>query len=183
MTAVGGVWAALNRVPATTPTTRSAPRGWPECPARKAAAVPSHCKETPEDRGSLLVVDDDPLLRRLLQRLLERDGYAVTCAASGAEALAVLREFLPDLVILDWMMPGLDGAEVLRRMAADAATATVRVLVYTASNDSDVEREAVRLGAWGCVQKLGGTADLREQIECCLGSPRPAARDPDPGLC
>lgn len=145
--------------------------------------MPSHRKKIPEDRGSLLVVDDDPLLRRLLHRLLERDGYAVACAGSGAEALAVLREFLPDLVILDWMMPGLDGAEVLRRMAADAATASLRVIVYTASNDSDVDREAVRLGAWGCVRKLGGTADLREQIECCLSSPRPAGRVSDQDSC
>ena len=125
--------------------------------------------------ASLLVVDDDAHVRDLLPRLLTREGYAVTCAASGAEALAMLRELLPDLVILDWMMPGLDGAEVLRRMAADAATAAVRVIVYTASIDPAVERDALRLGAWACVEKLGRTADLREQIECCLNSPRRAA--------
>ena len=117
------------------------------------------------------MVDDDPQVRHLLRRILEHDGYDVACAASGAEALEVMREFLPDVVILDWMMPELDGAEVLRRMSADAATAAVRVVVYTASNDSDIDREAIRLGAWACVQKLGGTADLREQIECCLNSP------------
>ena len=142
--------------------------------------MPSNNKNTPAGTGSLLVVDDDPRVRHLLHRVLERDGYLVACAASGAEALEMLREFLPDVVILDWMMPGLDGAEVLRRMAADAATAAVRVIVYTASNDSDVDREAIRLGAWACVQKLGGTGDLREQIECCLHSPRPAAPEPDP---
>ena len=73
------------------------------------------------------------------------------------------------------MMPGIDGAEVLRRMAADSTTAAVRVIVYTASNDHGVEHEALRLGAWACVQKLGGTSDLRKHIECCIGSPRPEA--------
>jgi CheY-like chemotaxis protein len=126
-------------------------------------------------RGSLLVVDDDPQSRHLLHRVLAWDGYNVACAASGAEALETLRKGLPDVVILDWMMPGIDGAEVLRRMAADSVTAAVRVIVYTASNDQSVEHEAIRLGAWACVQKLGGTSDLREHIECCLGSPRPKA--------
>ena len=126
------------------------------------------------------MVDDDPRLRDLLRRLLARDGYDVACAASGTEALGLLREFLPDLVILDWMMPGLDGAEVLRRMGADPATAALRVIVYTASDDPHVERDAMRLGAWGCVQKAGRTAHLREQIECCLGSPRPGVAS---GLC
>ena len=125
----------------------------------------------------MLVVDDDPQARYLLHRVLGRDGYVVACAASGAEALETLRKVLPDVVILDWMMPGLDGAEVLRRIAADPTTAAVRVIVYTASNDLGVEREALRLGAWACVQKLGGTSDLREHIECCLGSPRPEAGD------
>ena len=135
--------------------------------------MPSNSNNTPAGTVSLLVVDDDPRVRHLLHRVLERDGYVVTCAASGAEALEMLREFLPDVVILDWMMPGLDGAEVLRRMAADPTTAGVRVIVYTASNDFEVEQEALRLGAWACVQKLGGTSDLREHIECCLRSPRP----------
>ena len=144
-------------------------------PAGKAIAVPSRNDLAAATIASLLVVDDDPNVRNLLPRLLERDGYAVACAASGADALELLRDFRPDLVILDWMMPGLDGAEVLRRMVADAATAAVPVIVYTASNDPGVEREAMRLGARACVQKLGRTADLREQIECCLNSARLAA--------
>ena len=123
--------------------------------------------------ASFLVVDDDFHVRELLRRLLAREGHAVTAAASGAEALSVLRDNgrHPDLMILDWMMPGLDGAAVLRRMRSDAATAGVRVMVYTASDDPAVEREAMRLGALDCVPKVGRFADLRERIVCCLNAP------------
>ena len=127
--------------------------------------------------AQLLVVDDDPHVRELLQRLLGRLGHVVACAASGDEGLAALHERAannraPDLVILDWMMPGLDGAEVLRRMRSDPATSAQPVMVYTAADAPDVEREAMRLGALDCVPKVGRFHDLRERIECCLRAPR-----------
>ena len=125
--------------------------------------------------ASLLVVDDDPHVCELLRRLLARFGHAVSCAGSGAEALATLREAAPDLVILDWMMPEIDGAEVLRRLRADPATSGVPVMVYTAADEPHVEREAVRLGALDCVPKVGRFQDLRERIDCCLRG-RPLGR-------
>ena len=97
---------------------------------------------------------------------------SVETAASGEEALSVLRELRPDLVILDWMMPGLDGAAVLRRMRADPATADIAVMVYTASADPEVARQAMTLGAMDCVPKVGWFADVRERIECCLHAGR-----------
>ena len=136
--------------------------------------------------AQLLVVDDDPHVRELLQRLLGRLGHAVTCAASGDEGLAALHERAannraPDLVILDWMMPGLDGAEVLRRMRSDPATSALAVMVYTAADEPEVEREAMRLGALDCVPKIGRFHDLRERIECCLRAPRsPRGHNPPP---
>jgi DNA-binding response OmpR family regulator len=124
--------------------------------------------------ASLLVVDDDPHVCELLRRLLSRAGHAVTCAGSGAEGLAALRERTPDLLILDWMMPEIDGAEVLRRLRADPQTRSVRVMVYTAADEPAVEREAMRLGALDCVPKVGRFHDLRERIECCLRFQRDA---------
>jgi DNA-binding response OmpR family regulator len=116
----------------------------------------------------LLVVDDDARVCDLLRRLLVRAGHAVTCAQGGEEALVQLRETPPDLVILDWMMPGLDGQGVLRRLRADPATAATAVMVYTASDDAQVAWEAARLGALDCVPKVGRFNDLRERITACL---------------
>jgi len=114
------------------------------------------------------VVDDDARVCDVLRRLLARAGYAVTCAGGGEEALALLRELRPDLMILDWMMPGLDGLGVLRRLRADPATAAVPVMVYTASDEPQVARDAAAMGALDCVAKVGRYTDLRERIECCL---------------
>ena len=116
----------------------------------------------------LLVVDDDARVCDLLRRLLVRAGHIVACANGGEEALARLRESAPDLVILDWMMPGLDGHGVLKRMRAEPTTAATAVMVYTASDDPQVAWDATRLGALDCVQKVGRFNDLRERINACL---------------
>src|SRR4051812_41663897 len=118
----------------------------------------------------LLVVDDDARVCDLLRRLLVRAGHAVVCAGGGEEALSALREKSPDLVILDWMMPGLDGLGVLQRLRADPATAGTAVMVYTASDDPQVAWDATRLGALDCVQKVGRFNDLRERISACLAA-------------
>jgi two-component system KDP operon response regulator KdpE len=68
----------------------------------------------------ILVVDDEPAIVRLVRAKLRADGYAVITAASGEEALARLDEERPDLVILDLMMPGIDGFETLRRIRAQS---------------------------------------------------------------
>lgn len=125
--------------------------------------------------AALLVVDDDPHVCDVLRRLLGRCGHAVTCVSGGAEALALLPSLNPDLVILDWMMPGMDGAAVLRRLRAEASTSAVPVMVYTASDEPGVERQALQLGALDCVPKVGRFADLRERIECCLHVRRQAS--------
>jgi DNA-binding response OmpR family regulator len=128
----------------------------------------------------LLVVDDDARFCDLLRRLLVRAGHSVRCAGGGEAALAVLREAPPDLVILDWMMPGLDGLGVLRRMRADPATEATAVMVYTASDDAQVAWDAARLGALDCVQKVGRFNDLRERIDTCLAAAFRARRSAMP---
>ena len=116
----------------------------------------------------MLVVDDDARFCDLLRRLLVRAGHSVTCANGGEEALAALPQVSPDLVILDWMMPGIDGLGVLQRMRADPTTAGTAVMVYTASDDAQVAWDATRLGALDCVPKVGRFNDLRERIGACL---------------
>ena len=91
--------------------------------------------EEPQDPrlAKVLVVDDDPeILKMLSMRLGKNRGYQVFQAADGQEALAVARESLPDLVILDVMMPKLNGWEVARALRQDEATKTMKIIMLTA---------------------------------------------------
>ena len=126
----------------------------------------------------LLLVDDDEHTCDAMRRLLERTGYAVACSCNGDDALTLLADLTPDLVILDWMMPGMDGLEVLRRIRANDAMRDLPVLMYSAAHDVKMEREALRLGAMACVLKSGGFFSLYERVEQALtdGKKAPAPR-------
>jgi CheY-like chemotaxis protein len=78
-----------------------------------------------------LVVDDEPDQRFLLRRTFERAGHEVADACDGAAALEAVREVLPDLVVTDMMMPVMDGAELIRRLRSDPATAGIPILAAT----------------------------------------------------
>ncbi len=92
-----------------------------------------------------LIVDDDPAIRSVLKRGLAYQGFAVDTADSGAEALSVARERYPDVVILDIMMPGLDGIAVLERLRA--ADAQLPILMLTARDGTDDQVRAFNCGA------------------------------------
>ncbi|WP_344867079.1 response regulator transcription factor [Planomonospora alba] len=97
--------------------------------------------------AGILIVEDDMDIRDLTVFRLEQAGHEVRTADDGAEALAALEEELPDLVVLDWMMPGLSGPEVCRRLRAMPGTENVLVLMLTSkSQEADVE-EGFRAGA------------------------------------
>jgi adenylate cyclase len=98
------------------------------------------------DEGTILVVDDVPQNIRLLEAHLVHRGYQVCTAGSGEEALQVLSERQPDLILLDIVMPGIDGFEVCRRVRADPATAFLPVVMITASGDT-VKLQAIEAGA------------------------------------
>lgn len=89
----------------------------------------------------VLVVDDDPVIRNLLQVNLELEGYQACLAVDGADALDQISTAHPDLVLLDVMMPGVDGWEVARRLKAEGATAAIPVVMLTArAMHTDVAR-------------------------------------------
>jgi CheY-like chemotaxis protein len=94
----------------------------------------------------VLVVDDNPLSRKLLNDILSAEGYRVRNAASGCEALSAIAEERPDLILLDIMMPGMDGFEVVRRLRADKTTHTPPIVMVTALDD---EGSRARLAASG----------------------------------
>jgi len=125
----------------------------------------------------VLVVDDNPDTCELLARLLRRCGHEADCQTTARGALDVLAADdgnLPDLIILDVMMPGTSGMEVLKSVRREPRTAAVRVVMFTALSDPKTRAEAQRLGAIGYVVKGVGWADLQAEIQKHIG-PTPLA--------
>ena len=96
-------------------------------------------------RSRILVAEDQPGVRHGLVRVLESAGYEVSEACDGSEAVARLRESLPDLLLVDLRMPGLDGLGVLEAVRAEGWD--LPVVVLSANDDSEVAKSAMRLGA------------------------------------
>jgi sigma-B regulation protein RsbU (phosphoserine phosphatase) len=101
----------------------------------------------PLDRGTILVVDDQPPNRLLLDRLLTKHGYTVVTAENGEEALRIVAERPVALILLDVMMPGVDGLEVLRRLRAEHAPTELPVIMVTARDEAQDIVHALSLGA------------------------------------
>lgn len=114
---------------------------------------------TPPPRATLLVVDDDASNRVLLMRTLAGKGYALREAASGEEALELARELKPTLILLDVLMPGLDGYEVCRRLRADPATQDCALVFLSAMGSAEDKVRGLELGG---VDYLAKPFDRRE---------------------
>lgn len=122
--------------------------------------------------GRVLVVDDDPVNRLLLRRALEREGLAVELAVDGGAGWDRLRHEPFDLVLLDIVMPVLDGYEVLARMRAEPATATLPVVVISGSDDRDGVVRCIELGADDFLPKPFDPAVLRARLGAGLARKR-----------
>lgn len=95
----------------------------------------------------ILVVDDDPNSREIVQTYLESRGYSVHTAANGEAALAAVQAQLPELILLDVMMPGMDGWEVARTLKDHADYADIRVVMMTARSDFSDKQKGLQAGA------------------------------------
>lgn len=124
----------------------------------------------------VLFVEDDPDLVALARRWLERDGYQVEHAASGPAALEALsKPELPDIVLLDVMLPKVDGFEVLRAIRADARTRELPVVMVTSfTRDRDAARGR-ELGATDYILKPIMELDFLERVSKALKQPRKPA--------
>jgi len=120
----------------------------------------------------VLLVDDEDSLRRVMKDLLERDGYQVTEARDGVQALDQVDRVGPDIIVLDLNLPGLDGYGVLSHLRSRPATAAIPVIVLTAKGDEDNEVRVFELGADDFLTKPFRPRALSARLEAVLGRRR-----------
>jgi two-component system, OmpR family, alkaline phosphatase synthesis response regulator PhoP len=116
--------------------------------------------------ATILIVDDEYAVARGLQYALEQEGYQVTIAGSGEEALSVAGDLAPDLVVLDVRMPGIDGFETLRRLRGDGSKAPV--LMLTARDEEMDKVVGLEMGADDYMTKPYGLRELLSRIKALL---------------
>lgn len=127
--------------------------------------------------GRILVADDSSDMRHLLSALLTERGHAVRVANDGAIALDLMAQQMPELIVLDIIMPNLDGYAVLREMKDRGWRDQVKILILSAKTaEADIVR-GYKLGADGYVTKPFGADELLRSIEDMLGTPKKDLRD------
>jgi DNA-binding response OmpR family regulator len=118
----------------------------------------------------VLIVDDEPNIVLSLEFLMEQSGYEVAVARDGEEALGQIASFRPDLVLLDIMLPRMNGYEVCQKIRANPDWAGVRVLMLSAKGREVEVSKGLALGADGYVTKPVSTRDLIDQVQRLLGA-------------
>ena len=148
----------------------------PPAPRRDAQAA-----DTDEAALRVFVVEDEQDLQDLLRYNLSREGYEVTAASTGEEALEMIRQEPPDLVLLDLMLPGIDGLEVCRLLKGKAPTNAIPVIMLTAKGEEADVVAGLELGADDYITKPFSPRVLAARVKAVLrrGSEEDTARGPD----
>jgi DNA-binding response OmpR family regulator len=113
---------------------------------------------------SVLVVDDEPMARSMLRLILVRAGFEVREAEDGEAALSEVDRSLPDLMILDIMMPGIDGFEVCERLRADESTNSLPIIMLSAKTGTESVKRGLNLGANKYLTKPVGPDELTRHV-------------------
>jgi CheY-like chemotaxis protein len=130
--------------------------------------------------ATILIIDDEPIIRQLFQKVLEHEGHSVLTAGNGREALEVMKHHLPDLLLLDMMMPLMDGMSFLRLMRRNANWAQIPVVIMSALADKQNVCNAGGLGVRDYLLKAGFSLPvLRKRIKKYL-EPQPQQQTPEP---
>jgi CheY-like chemotaxis protein len=127
-------------------------------------------------RPLVLVADDDPDILLLITLTLERDGYDVVAAKDGLSALEAAAERVPHLVLLDLMMPGLDGYQVTHRLRAEPATQHIPIVIVTAAAEESQASQALEAGADAYMKKPFSPRDLLSTTASLILERRPRSR-------
>jgi CheY-like chemotaxis protein/MinD-like ATPase involved in chromosome partitioning or flagellar assembly len=125
----------------------------------------------------ILIVDDDLKTLRLVGLMLQRQGYEIVAANNGTQAMGMARNVKPDMVVLDIMMPDVDGYEVTRQLRKDPDTATIPIILFTAKSQVDDKVEGDEAGADGYLTKPVHPAELIAKIKGLLARGR--SRQPE----
>ena len=128
-------------------------------------ASPSVPVEVPPRPRRILIVDDSAGNRSLVRAMLKADGYELSDAADGASALQMIMERKPDLVLLDLMMPIVDGFTVIKRLRADVRTAGLPIIVLTAMAEAEAQVQSLELGADDYMAKPFDPKVLRSRVQ------------------
>ncbi len=119
-------------------------------------------------KNTVLIVDDEPFGRDTLEGLLQKEGYDLLFASNGQETLDITQEHIPDLILLDIMMPGMDGYEVCNRIRNNPKIAEIPILMITALDDKDSLIKGIDAGADDFVSKPFDRAILRQRVKTIL---------------
>jgi len=130
----------------------------------------------------ILVAEDDPDIGSLLEHYLKKAGFLPAVVASGRDVMPQIKRDAPDLVVLDLMLPGLDGLQVCRAIRADAHTAAIPIIMLTAKAEESDRIVGLELGADDYITKPFGLSELRSRVRAVLrraSMGAPAAGEPD----
>ncbi len=130
-------------------------------------------------KEKILVVDDEEDILELVRYNLEREGFQVTCAESGEKAMERTRQEAPELIVLDLMLPGIDGLEVARRLKQDQKTAALPIVMLTAKGEEADIVTGLELGADDYITKPFSPRVLIARIKAVLRRQSQQAEDPD----
>ncbi|MBO4756017.1 MAG: response regulator [Bacteroidales bacterium] len=115
--------------------------------------IPLYAQKHDYSKYNLLAVDDIPLNLVLVQKMLSRFNFQMRTATSGQQALDAVAEKKPDLILLDLMMPGIDGFEVIRRLRENPATANIQIVILSALNSQEDIVKGFNMGANDYIMK------------------------------
>jgi CheY-like chemotaxis protein len=118
---------------------------------------------------NVLLAEDEPDVQLIARLSLKKAGFVVTTANNGIEALERVEASRPDVILLDWMMPDMDGFETCGRLKANPATRDIPVIFLTAKVQESEVAKALALGAAGCIGKPFDALTLGSQVKAILG--------------
>ena len=119
--------------------------------------------------ATILVVDDEPNIVLSLEFIMQNEGYDVRIAKDGEEALQAIKEKVPDLVLLDIMMPAMSGYEVCQRIRANPEWKDIRIVMLTAKGREVDQEKGMAMGADDYITKPFATRDLMARVKMILG--------------